>query len=125
MLLLNSLCGFLVQIYRNQLEVMDQKVNQIQIIFLVLDMKVFYGLIHQIIYICLADLVTLHQQLMVIKFLSLVLYCLGYLNDLWKFDGTNWIWIAGSKEINQPGDYGTKGEPKSTNSPGARCGCVS
>ena len=22
---------------------------------------------------------------------------LGYLNDLWKFDGTNWTWVSGSK----------------------------
>jgi hypothetical protein len=35
----------------------------------------------------------------------------GYLSDLWKFDGTNWIWIAGSKEKIQYGHYGIKGIP--------------
>ncbi len=30
---------------------------------------------------------------------------LGYLNDLWKFDGTNWTWVAGSNLANQKGTY--------------------
>src|SRR5260370_31459256 len=33
----------------------------------------------------------------------------GDLNDLWKFDGTNWTWVSGSDLINQPGVFGTKG----------------
>ncbi len=33
----------------------------------------------------------------------------SYLNDLWKFDGTNWIWVNGSDTIDQAGVYGTKG----------------
>ena len=44
-----------------------------------------------------------------------------YLNDLWKFDGTNWTWIAGSNAGKQPGVYGNKGEAASANYPGARC----
>ena len=32
----------------------------------------------------------------------------GDLNDLWKFDGTNWTWVSGSNRDNQSGSYGTK-----------------
>jgi len=44
------------------------------------------------------------------------------LNDLWKFDTSleQWIWVGGSKELEQFGVYGTKGVPASTNCPGAR-----
>jgi len=42
------------------------------------------------------------------------------LNDLWKFDGTNWTWISGSKFVNQAGVYGTKGTADVSNVPGAR-----
>jgi hypothetical protein len=49
----------------------------------------------------------------------------GYLNDLWKFDGSEWTWIAGSNEIKQPGHYGTKGVPNPNNIPGARNSGVS
>lgn len=44
----------------------------------------------------------------------------GYLNDLWKFDGTNWTWISGSDTINAIGTYGTQGQPAADNVPGAR-----
>ena len=44
----------------------------------------------------------------------------GYLNDLWKFDGTNWTWVAGSTAINTPTNYGTQGVTAPTNDPGAR-----
>ena len=46
----------------------------------------------------------------------------GLLNDLWKFDPTTleWTWVAGSKSLYQPGTYGTKGTPESSNNPGAR-----
>ena len=44
----------------------------------------------------------------------------GYLNDLWKFDGSNWTWVSGSNAISQKGVYGTKGVPASGNVPGAR-----
>ncbi len=44
----------------------------------------------------------------------------GYLNDLWKWDGTSWTWVAGSDTLNQPGSYGTKGIASPSNIPGAR-----
>ena len=44
----------------------------------------------------------------------------GYLNDLWKFDGTSWAWVSGSSGINQTGTYGTKGTADAANIPGAR-----
>lgn len=44
-------------------------------------------------------------------------------NDLWKFDGTNWVWTSGSNLPNQPSTYGTKGQYASANIPGGRlCG---
>jgi hypothetical protein len=49
----------------------------------------------------------------------------GALNDLWKFDGTNWAWVSGSSTMSQLGVYGTKGTPASTNEPGARYGSIS
>jgi hypothetical protein len=48
-----------------------------------------------------------------------------WLNDLWKFDGTNWTWVSGSNIGGQYGVYGTKGVPASGNVPGGRQGCVS
>ncbi len=47
------------------------------------------------------------------------------LNDLWKFDGTNWTWVSGSNVANQTGTYGTKGTAASGNVPGAREAAVS
>src|SRR5258706_114514 len=47
------------------------------------------------------------------------------LNDLWKFDGTNWTWVSGSNVISQPGVYGTKGTSSPSNVPGARFTSVS
>ena len=44
----------------------------------------------------------------------------GDLNDLWKFDGTNWTWVSGSNLINQSGTYGTMGTAATTNIPGTR-----
>ena len=49
----------------------------------------------------------------------------GYLNDLWKFDGTNWTWMSGSKAADQLGTYGTKGTTAPTNVPGARTSSTS
>src|SRR5574341_498235 len=52
----------------------------------------------------------------------------GDLNDLWKFDGTNWTWISGSDTIIYPfqgGVYGTKGTASPSNVPGGRFGAVS
>ena len=42
------------------------------------------------------------------------------LNDLWKFDGTNWTWVSGSNTVGQAGAYGTKGLAARGNVPGAR-----
>jgi hypothetical protein len=47
------------------------------------------------------------------------------LNDLWKFDGTNWTWVSGSNLVQQPGVYGTKGVASPSNVPGARDSAVS
>jgi hypothetical protein len=44
----------------------------------------------------------------------------GSLSDLWKYDGTNWTWVAGSNLANQNGVYGTQGTAASGNFPGAR-----
>ncbi|MGB0429412.1 MAG: choice-of-anchor D domain-containing protein [Bacteroidia bacterium] len=44
----------------------------------------------------------------------------GYLNDLWKWDGTNWTWVSGSDTKEQVGVYGTKGTAASSNAPGSR-----
>jgi hypothetical protein len=48
----------------------------------------------------------------------------SWYNDLWKFDGTNWIWVSGSNASNQSGVYGTKGEADPANVPGARYGAL-
>jgi uncharacterized repeat protein (TIGR02543 family) len=49
----------------------------------------------------------------------------GYLNDLWKFDGTNWTWVSGANTTNQIGTYGTKGIAAATNVPDARSAAIS
>ena len=49
----------------------------------------------------------------------------GYLNDIWKCDGTNWTWISGSNTVNQAGSYGIQGAADPSNVPGARSGAVS
>jgi hypothetical protein len=42
-------------------------------------------------------------------------------NDLWEFNGSDWIWQAGGNTSNELGDYyGTKGVAASGNKPGAR-----
>jgi N-acetylneuraminic acid mutarotase len=45
---------------------------------------------------------------------------LGGLNDLWKYNGSEWIWIGGANAASQPGTYGTQGTFASENIPGAR-----
>lgn len=45
---------------------------------------------------------------------------MGLLNDLWKWDGTYWTWVAGSNVPDQPGSYGTKGVASASNQPGTR-----
>ena len=49
----------------------------------------------------------------------------GELNDLWKFDGTNWTWVNGANTILQTGAYGTRGTTSASNVPGARAGAIS
>ena len=44
----------------------------------------------------------------------------GFLNDLWRFDGSNWTWVNGANTVNQAGVYGTQGSASSSNVPGAR-----
>jgi len=50
---------------------------------------------------------------------------IGYLNDLWKFDGANWTWVSGDSMVAQNGVYGTKKVAAGTNKPGARSGSIS
>lgn len=62
-----------------------------------------------------------HLHKCMINFFTVV----GFLNDLWKFDGTNWTWISGSKVINQPGIYGEKRVADPNNIIGSRHRAVS
>ena len=48
---------------------------------------------------------------------------IGFLNDLWKFDGANWTWVSGSNTVKQYGIYGTIGAAGGV--PGGRASCVS
>jgi hypothetical protein len=48
----------------------------------------------------------------------------GELNDLWKFDGTQWTWVSGSDVRDQAGIYGTFGVAAASNVPGGRHGGV-
>jgi N-acetylneuraminic acid mutarotase len=49
----------------------------------------------------------------------------GALNDLWKFDSTNWTWVSGSNLANKYGVYGTKELAAAGNVPGGREEAVS
>ena len=42
---------------------------------------------------------------------------LATLNDLWRFDGTNWTWMKGTNLAGHPGTYGTKGVEAPANTP--------
>jgi hypothetical protein len=44
----------------------------------------------------------------------------GYLNDLWKWDGTTWTWMSGVKAPNQAGTYGSIRVASALNMPGGR-----
>ena len=55
----------------------------------------------------------------------IIIYSLGLLNDLWKYDGNNWTWISGSNIPNQLGNYGQQGISSSSNIPSPRYGSVS
>jgi hypothetical protein len=47
---------------------------------------------------------------------------LGFLNDLWEFNGTSWVFVSGgtTNTVNQNGAYGTQGTAASGNMPGGR-----
>jgi hypothetical protein len=45
---------------------------------------------------------------------------IGLYNDLWRWNGNNWICVAGINPLNQYGNYGIKGVTTVTNYPGAR-----
>ena len=49
---------------------------------------------------------------------------LGDLNDLWRWDGTSWAWMHGSKLTNDSGSVGALGVPAATNVPTARSGAI-
>ncbi|MFY0673377.1 MAG: T9SS type A sorting domain-containing protein [Bacteroidia bacterium] len=49
---------------------------------------------------------------------------LGYLSDLWKWDGVYWTYMAGSKYANNKGVFGTKGTSSSSSIPGSRSSAV-
>jgi len=44
------------------------------------------------------------------------------MNDLWEYSPSSglWTWVSGSKQLDQPGVYGTLGTPAEGNVPGAR-----
>lgn len=48
----------------------------------------------------------------------------GITNTLWKWDGTNWTWVAYSSSAGRTASYGTKGIYTSSVEPGARGGYV-
>src|SRR5690606_7585142 len=58
-------------------------------IILVQEMMLIHGLIHSIICICLVELVIVNR---VTVNHELLFNIVGNLNDLWRFDGKNWIW---------------------------------
>ena len=46
--------------------------------------------------------------------------CWGSLNDLWKYDGSQWTWMSGASVPERKGTYGTLGTAAPDNTPGAR-----
>jgi hypothetical protein len=44
----------------------------------------------------------------------------GFLDDLWRFDGTAWTWVSGANWPGQRGTYGTQGVSSATSVAGAR-----
>ncbi len=51
----------------------------------------------------------------------------GWLNDLWRYNPARnrWTWVSGSRHIDRPGRYGTKGRGGRRTTPGGRNGSVS
>ena len=52
-------------------------------------------------------------------------WSLGYLNDLWKFNGTDWTWVSGDKTVRQSGIYGSPWVADPANKPGSRYRSIS
>ena len=52
-------------------------------------------------------------------------WSLGYLNDLWKFNGTDWTWVSGDITVRQSGIYGSPGVADPANIPGSRYRSIS
>jgi Galactose oxidase, central domain len=50
---------------------------------------------------------------------------IGYINDLWMWNGTTWTWLSGSSTNGKKGVYGTMGTAGSNNVPGSRAGANS
>jgi hypothetical protein len=48
----------------------------------------------------------------------------GDLNDIWRYDGTQWTWVGGSNLAGESPVYGTQGTPSSSNTPGGRDGAL-
>lgn len=46
------------------------------------------------------------------------------MNDMWKYSGGQWTWMAGSNRVNQSGIYGTQGTAAANNTPGARAEAI-
>lgn len=44
----------------------------------------------------------------------------GYIDELWKWDGSQWTWTSGSGNANQLAKYGNLNQTKPENSPGGR-----
>ncbi|MFX1299150.1 MAG: Kelch repeat-containing protein, partial [Promethearchaeota archaeon] len=44
----------------------------------------------------------------------------AYLNDLWKYNGSDWTWVSGHKWSRIFGNYGIKSVPDLANYPGSR-----
>lgn len=44
----------------------------------------------------------------------------GRLNDMWYFDGSDWVWVSGSDSVDQTGAYGDQGVTATDSHPGAR-----
>src|SRR5690348_1753252 len=49
----------------------------------------------------------------------------GFLNDLWRKNGTIWTWMSGDNRANQTGAYGIRGVADVLNTPGARSDAAS
>jgi hypothetical protein len=100
--------GFMDQIQQMSMPPMEQEVFNTKIIFLERDIVQQHGDLHLINFIYLEEKVIHHQNLVMVHSLSLIVLAVGYLCDLWRFDGTYWTWISGSALRNQYGIYGTK-----------------